>query len=171
MSDSNSAKIPELSAADTTRAYKKAKFPPLIMLSRRLLRAIPDTNLTRLRMSPFDLFHDPWFNDLKSTLPMVDLKELNDSFVVKADVPGFTKDQIDIDVSGNTLTLKGMKSKQDESSDETWAIKERQETSFQRSIGLPVPIKMSEIKASLKDGVLHLEIPKEQPVSNKIEIE
>ena len=140
------------------------------MLSRRLIKNLVDPGHLRLRASPFDLFHDPWFSDVKS-FPSLDLKELNDSFVVKADVPGFTKDQIDIDVSGNTLTLKGTVTKAEESSDDLWAIKEREESSFQRTIGLPVPVKMSEIKASLKDGVLCLEIPKETPVSNKVVIE
>ena len=138
------------------------------MLSRRLLRHIPESPL-RLR-TPFDLFHDPIFSDFNGT-PQIDLKELNDSFLIKADVPGFQKDQIDIDVSGNTLTLKGTMARESDETEGNWAIKEREESSFQRSIGLPVAIKMDAIKASLKDGVLSLEVPKDRPATNKVMIE
>ena len=108
----------------------------------------------------------------RSYQPAMDLVETKDSYNLKANVPGFAKDQIEINATGSTLTIKGHYEQSKEKSDDKNHIRrERIESSFQRSVQLPLTISQDKIKASLKDGVLEVVVPKEQPKSNRIAIE
>ena len=118
---------------------------------------------------------DPYlFTDLqsKSYQPAMDLAETKDSYHLKANVPGFSKDQIEITATGSTLIIKGHYEQTKEESVAKHHIRnERFESSFQRSVQLPLTISQDKIKANLKDGVLEVVVPKEQPKSNRITIE
>ena len=128
-----------------------------------------------LNLERADPYRD-FFSDLqvqpRSYQPAMDLVETKDSYNLKANIPGFTKDQIEITAAGSTLTIKGHYEQTKEKSDDKNHIrKERVESSFQRSVQLPLTISQDKIKASLKDGVLEVVVPKEQPKSNRIAIE
>ena len=103
--------------------------------------------------------------------PAMDLIENTDNYVVKANIPGFSKDQIEINATGSVLTIKGHYEKSEEKKEENHIKKERVESSFQRSVSLPLTIVADKIKASIKDGVLEVCVPKEAPKSNRIAIE
>lgn len=113
---------------------------------------------------------DPFFRSVFDTdfsplstqvVPAMDVIETEKDYSLRLDAPGYTKDQISVDVDGNNLIVKGSASEQKEEQGETWIRRERSQSSFQRSVLLGPNIDPSKIKASLKDGVLHVNVPKD----------
>lgn len=104
-------------------------------------------------------------------LPMVDVSETDDHIMVKADLPGFEANDIDVTVSGDVLTIKGEKHKEEEKKGEHFHARERYARSFQRSIRLPANVQSDKVNATFKNGVLTLKLPEaEETAKRKIEI-
>ena len=99
--------------------------------------------------------------------PAVDIYETNDSFVVSADLPGLNKDEIQIDLKDNTLTLKGEKKFEEKVSKDNYIRVERAYGSFVRSFTLPQNVDPEKIKAKYKEGVLEVTIPKKEDAKPK----
>jgi len=99
--------------------------------------------------------------------PAVDIYETNDSFVVSADLPGLNKDEIQIDLKDNTLTLKGEKKFEEKVSKDNYIRIERAYGSFVRSFTLPQNVDPEKIKAKYKEGVLEITIPKKEEAKPK----
>ena len=104
-------------------------------------------------------------------IPSVDLSENPKEIVVHAEVPGIDPKDIDITIHGRTLTLKGEKKSEKEEKDVNYHRIERRYGSFTRTLELPTDVDPDNAKATYKDGVLKLVIPKtkEQAVK-KIEV-
>ncbi len=83
----------------------------------------------------------------------------DDKMVVRADLPGIDPKNVEITVSGDTLTIKGSREEKREEKDRNFVFKEVSYGTFERSINLPDGIKAEDIKASYKDGVLELTAP------------
>ncbi|MDD4975012.1 MAG: Hsp20/alpha crystallin family protein [Bacteriovorax sp.] len=98
-----------------------------------------------------------------SFYPTIDLKEKNDKYLLDADLPGMNESDIDIDFHDNILTIKGEKKSEKETRDLDYVCVERSSGSFRRDIYLDEEIDQSNIKADLKDGVLHMELTKKEP--------
>lgn len=99
--------------------------------------------------------------------PAVDIYETNDSFVVSADLPGLNKDEIQIDLKDNTLTLKGEKKFEEKVSKDNYIRVERAYGSFVRSFTLPQNVDPEKIKAKYKEGILEITIPKKEEAKPK----
>lgn len=97
-------------------------------------------------------------------LPSFDVKETADAYVFSADLPGIRDEDLDIDLTGNRLTVKGRREAQVRSEGETFHLIERAAGSFTRSFTLPEAVDPGEVKAELKQGVLSLTIPKRPEV-------
>jgi HSP20 family protein len=95
-------------------------------------------------------------------LPPVDLREEEQSFVIQMEVPGLTKDEIDIHLENNVLTLRGERKFEQEEQRHNYHRIERFYGKFARSFTLPSLIQAAGIAASLKDGVLEVSIPKSE---------
>ena len=94
----------------------------------------------------------------------MDVTRADDTYTVKAEMPGVKKDDVTVEVHENVLTIRGeKKSEREEKKDKTHWI-ERSYGSFSRSFTLPPAAVVDEMKASFKDGVLTLEIPKKEEV-------
>ncbi len=105
-------------------------------------------------------------------LPIVDIEEDNESFVVKAELPGLKKEDVKISVRGNLLTISGERKKEEETKNKTYHRVERLYGKFSRTISLPSEVDMSKIKAIYKDGILHITLPKLETMKPKeIEVE
>ena len=105
--------------------------------------------------------------------PAVDIFETPDSIVMKAELPGVSRENIDIQVRDNTLTLKGERKFEREVKDENYLRIERSYGAFQRSFGLSTVIQQDKIKAVFKDGVLEVTLPKAEeskPKQVKIDV-
>ncbi len=94
-----------------------------------------------------------------SLLP-VDVSDTEESVVVTASLPGVKAEDIDISVTGTTLTIKGATQAEDEAKEPNYYRQERRVGSFERSIRLPVRVEVGKASATFEDGVLKLDLPK-----------
>jgi HSP20 family protein len=99
--------------------------------------------------------------------PIVDVSEDKDNVVIKAEMPGMKKEDVRISVQDNVVTLKGEKKQEKEEKDKNYHRIERSYGSFCRSFQLPTVVKTDKIKASYKDGVLSVTLPKTEEVKPK----
>ena len=108
----------------------------------------------------------------ESYFPLVDIYEKADEIVIKAGVPGVEKDDIEIAFQENTLTIRGERKRDREVRDEDYYYSEQRYGSFSRSITLPVGLSPEEMKASYKNGILEIVIPKSKKQEpRKIEVQ
>jgi HSP20 family protein len=125
------------------------------------------------------LFRDPFFGDMfegfgswpvtqpHRTMKM-DLVEQPEQFIAKLDMPGVSRDDIQVSLDENLLTIKAEKSSEKEERNERWHVSERSYGSMSRSIRLPENADFEHINAAYENGVLTLNIPKlATPKSNK----
>ena len=99
--------------------------------------------------------------------PMVDVCEDKDNVLVRADLPGLNKEEIDLSILGNTLTIKGEKKSESEVEEENYHRVERSYGLFQRTVELPSDVDQDKVDASYKDGVLEVKLPKKEAVKGK----
>ena len=132
-----------------------------------LIRWQPFSELTTLREAMDRLFDDsfvrPWH--ITSLLgdgaeAPIDMYHTDESVVVKATVPGIKPEEVDITITGDTLTIKGETKSEEEVKEEHYFRKERRYGAFSRSILLPNSLKTDKAEASFENGVLTLTIPK-----------
>ncbi len=103
--------------------------------------------------------------------PAVDVYETDKEIVVKAELPGVKKENVEVSIRDNALHIKGEKREEKEEKTETYHRVERAYGKFERVIGLPADVKVEEAKAEFKDGVLEIRIPKSETAKErKIEI-
>jgi HSP20 family protein len=103
--------------------------------------------------------------------PEVDISESDGNVVVKAELPGMEAKDIDVDISGDTLILRGEKKAEEEKKEERYYFRERHYGSFQRSFRLPAGVQSEKVDANFKNGVLTINVPKsEESKQKKIEI-
>jgi HSP20 family protein len=138
----------------------------------------------RYEWSPFralrELEHemDHWFGGLPTRertngllegawRPSVDVYQAEDKIVVKADLPGVTKEDIDVSVVDNFLTIKGERKHETEVKEEDVHRVERSYGTFERSFELPGTVEAGKIEATYKDGVLEVTLPKKPEAKPK----
>lgn len=94
-----------------------------------------------------------------------DVYQTDDDVVVKASLPGWSPEDVDINITGETLTVKGkVKPVAGEEEDRNYYLKETRRVSFSRSLTLPLPIKVDEVDAVFENGILTMHIPKSEEV-------
>ncbi len=100
--------------------------------------------------------------------PSVDIEEEDDRYLIKADLPGVDKKDIDVKLENGVLSIRGEKQTESETGKGTKRHRtERFHGSFARSFTLPDAVKADKVDASYKDGVLSLTIPKEEEAKPK----
>jgi len=101
--------------------------------------------------------------------PRTDIHETNESFLITAEIPGVSKENIKIDIEDEILTLKGEKKAEQEVKDESGKVykRERSYGAFQRRFVLPDNIDSKKVKANFEHGVLKLTVPKKVPSQEK----
>lgn len=99
--------------------------------------------------------------------PMVDVAETKDEVIVRAEVPGMTKEDISVTLQDNVLTLRGERKQETEAKSATFHRLERSYGSFVRSFTLPTLVQVEKAKADYKDGVLTINLPKAEEVKPK----
>jgi HSP20 family protein len=100
-------------------------------------------------------------------VPTLDAWETEDALVYAFDLPGVPQDKIEVEVEDGTLTVSAERERSDEVSPERYHRFERRFGSFARTVGLPQGITEDAIKASYKDGVLEIQVPKPEQVKPK----
>jgi len=99
--------------------------------------------------------------------PSLDLSETEDSFIVRAEVPGVEAKDINISLVGNVLSIKGEKKQEKEENDENYHWRERSYGAFSRSVRLPEDIESGKIETSYNIGVLKITLPKSEEAKKK----
>jgi HSP20 family protein len=102
----------------------------------------------------------------------MDVAETKDGISLKIEVPGVRQEDISISLEDNALTVKGERKHESEVSDEGYKRVERSYGTFQRSVLLPQTVDVNRVKATYKDGVLEIQLPKKeeaQPKAIKVE--
>lgn len=105
--------------------------------------------------------------------PLIDIIDRSDEVVVKADMPGVKKEDVDISLHEDSLVLRGEIKNEAAAAGENVIYSERNRRSYARTIELPVKIDAEKIRANLKDGVLSVYLPKAkelQPKKIKVEV-
>jgi HSP20 family protein len=103
--------------------------------------------------------------------PPIEMFEKEDKFIVRAELPGMKKEEIDVSIVGDTLTIKGERKAETEVKEENYYCCERCYGSFLRSITLPTAIDIKKVEANYQNGVLELVLPKALEVKpQKIEV-
>jgi HSP20 family protein len=105
---------------------------------------------------------DPFFSGRPASAfsPAFEVKETNDAFVLKADLPGVAESDLDISMHNNVLTVSGSRQAEERKEGESYALYERQFGSFSRGFSLPDMADGDRIEAKLDHGVLTLTIAK-----------
>jgi HSP20 family protein len=130
---------------------------------------------------PFYSDFDSWFNGAANGPesegvawnPSVDVYETDNSYVLKADLPGIKKEDINLDVNNNTLTIKGDKIFEEKVEKDNYLRIERRYGSFSRSFTLSEKVDKENITANYKNGVLEVTLPKKEeakPKEIKVEV-
>ena len=119
------------------------------------------------RMRPW--WPERWLraDEMEVKPPMVDVFEEKDDIVVKAELPGMEKDNIEVNLTDHTLTIKGEKKKEEEIKEENYYRAERSYGSFLRTLDLPKDVRADKVKASFKNGILEVRMPKTEEAKAK----
>jgi HSP20 family protein len=99
---------------------------------------------------------------LGAWIPPVDIEEDSEKLVLTAELPGFKEDQIDLQVEGGVLTIRGERTFEDKQDGKNFHRVERSYGQFVRSFTLPNNVDRDNVKASFKDGLLSIELPKRE---------
>ncbi|HAD82985.1 MAG: hypothetical protein A2509_10295 [Candidatus Edwardsbacteria bacterium RIFOXYD12_FULL_50_11] len=99
--------------------------------------------------------------------PVMDIEETQDDIIVKAEIPGMTKEDVKIQVTGDIITISGERKREEENRDKTYHRIERSYGQFQRMITLPGEVQSAKAKASYENGVLTIKLPKSEEVKPK----
>ncbi|ATB30565.1 Hsp20/alpha crystallin family protein [Melittangium boletus] len=99
--------------------------------------------------------------------PAFEVKETNDAYVFKADVPGVKEEDLEISLTGDRITISGKRENERQEDSDRFYAYERSFGSFSRSFTLPEGVDAEHCVADLKEGVLHLRLPKLPEVQPK----
>ncbi len=128
-----------------------------------------DTFTSRFSVTPF---LSPRFGSVPNVLsPAVDITEEEGAFKVTAEVPGLAEKEIQVSLSGDTLTIKGEKRQEREEKGKNRYLSERSYGEFQRAFSLPADVDREKIEAAFANGVLTVTLPKTvKAAPKKIEV-
>lgn len=134
----------------------------------------PWREMSRLQHEMNRLFYDSFSlagGRVGPTYPAMNVWTNQDSLTITAELPGVKSEDIDISVSGNSVTLSGTRQPDELKDGETFHRRERASGNFSRTFQLPFRVAADEVEASFKNGVLHLVLPQiEEDKPKKIAI-
>jgi HSP20 family protein len=136
-----------------------------------LTRWEPMREMMSLREAMDRLFDDAFTRPISvsgvSGMPAIDMYQTNDDVVVKASLPGLKAEDVDITVTGETLTLRGEFKQENEQKETSYHIREQRYGSFERSILLPTDVKADKAVADFENGILTITMPIAEEVKPK----
>ena len=135
------------------------------------MRLITYSPITR----PATIFNelDRWFNNITSDIsnswkPRFEVLNTDTAYRVRAELPGMVKKDVNIEIEDDILTISGERKYQNDNSDNDRNYSEFSYGKFSRSFNLPDDVKNDGIKASMKDGVLALEISRMEQIKSEV---
>ena len=137
-----------------------------------IIRWEPAREMMTLREAMDRLFDDAFTRPLSLagnnwSIPAVDMYQTDNEVVVKAALPGIKADEVQINVTGEVLTLKGETKQESETKEKAYHIREQRWGSFERSLVLPTEVVADKAKADFENGILTITLPKAEEVKPK----
>ena len=138
-----------------------------------LIRWEPAREMMTLREAMDRLFDDAFTRPLgirdgwTMSTPAIDMYQTDNEVVVKASVPGIKAEEVQINITGDVLTLKGELKQEEERKERAWHIREQRFGSFERSVMLPTTVKTDKAEAVFENGILTITLPKADEVKPK----
>jgi len=156
--------------------------------SKKMQAKNEQTSLARTTVSPFAWFDDVdrWFDTFRRSFeerfwggplgrwsdsglrvrePLVDLVDKGSEFVVRAELPGVAKEDVDLTVTNDGIEIRAETKRSREGEEKNYQYRERTYQALQRVLGFPEEVKADLAAATLKDGVLEVRVPKKEPTS------
>lgn len=129
-----------------------------------LTRWEPAREMMTLREAMDRLFDDAFTRPLSIrdgwSAPAIDMYQTDDEIVVKASLPGFKADDVQINITGDVLTLRGEMKHEEEKKEKAWHMREQRWGSFERSVALPTNVVADQANADFENGILTITLPK-----------
>lgn len=129
-----------------------------------LTRWEPAREMLTLREAMDRLFDDAFTRPLSIrdgwSAPAIDMYQTDDEIVVRASLPGFKADDVQINITGDVLTLRGELKHEDEKKEKAWHLREQRWGSFERSVALPTNVVADRASADFENGILTITLPK-----------
>jgi len=125
------------------------------------------SEMERLRREMNSLFSNYGSSSGSSTYPLMNVYDDKDGILVTAELPGLTKEQVNITFSEGILTVSGKQQHLAKTKGMTVVRKERSEGDFEKTLKVPTKIKQDAIKASFNNGILTITMPKAEEVKPK----
>lgn len=126
---------------------------------------IEDTFFTPF-MNPFKTFGTARSMGLIETrVPLCDIIDKGDKYTISLEVPGIQKDKIEVKATEEYITVSGIEEKKNEKEEEDYVLRERTYSSFSRKIPFSENIIPAKVDASVENGILKIEVPKQKPTS------
>lgn len=108
-----------------------------------------------------------WLAPVSAANLAIDMYETKDDVMVRASLPGVKPEEVDVTITGDTLTIRGESKEENEIKEENYVRKERRFGSFSRCVTLPSGVKADKAEATFENGVLTLKIPKTEEAKPK----
>jgi HSP20 family protein len=160
----------------TSQGYRKNKE---IEKKETMVRRPFDELFDNFRQDMEDVFFTPFIIPLRSggiprsiesietRTPLCDIIDKGDRFVVSLEVPGIQKDKIEVKATSDYITISGIEEERTEKEEDNYVLKERTYRSFSRRIPFPENIIPTKVDATVENGILKIEIPKQKPTSTE----
>jgi len=137
-----------------------------------LIRWEPAREMMTLREAMDHLFDDAFTRPLRMgnghwSVPAVDMYQTDNEIVVKAAIPGVKSDDVQINVTGEVLTIKGEMKEKEEVKEKAYHLREQRWGMFERSIALPTDVIADKAKAEFDNGLLTITLPRAEEVRPK----
>jgi HSP20 family protein len=113
-------------------------------------------------------FSRPLYDSAGFSTPLIDLYQTDDDIVVKASLPGIDPEHLNIEITGDTLTIQGEIKHEIEEDNIKYHLREHRHQSFSRSLVLPVPVRADKANAEMKNGIMTLTLPKTEVSKPKV---
>ena len=106
-----------------------------------------------------DAFTRPFDRGGVSEIPAIDMYQTDDEMVIKATIPGYESEDVEISVKGDMLLIRGETKQEDEQKNTTYHLREQRYGSFERTVRLPTAVKPEHANAEFEKGILTISLP------------
>jgi HSP20 family protein len=161
----------------TETALARPEQPQMVMRDPfQMMTRDPFQLMREMMIDPFRVFQQmaPWGETREMIWnPSFEVRETDDAFIFKGDMPGVRQEDLEISLVGNNLQITGKREREQESDEGTYHTYERSYGQFSRSFALPEAADLDQVRCDLKDGVLTLVVPKKAgtaPQRRKVQI-
>ncbi|MCL7489273.1 MAG: Hsp20/alpha crystallin family protein [Desulfobulbaceae bacterium] len=167
------ARVPVVQKTDTQPVYTEGGvLNPIVQLHREVDRIFEDA-FRGSGIAPFKTDIFPSMTAAGLLKPQVDIGATEKEYSITVEVPGVDEKDVKVEITNNTMTIRGEKKQEKEEKDKNYYRVERSYGSFQRVLSLPEDADQENVKATFKKGVLTIKMPKKQlpkPDVKQIEI-